>query len=256
MEKGKMNIAVLSARLIAVLLGIVLVVWGLTVHNGRSYHEGNYAAMALGGLLILGAFFEGALKRLLPRWCKIVLCCAFSLFALMLFALGLYGVYETATYDEDAAIVLGAGLIGERPGTVLQKRLDVAVEYAVKNPKALIIVSGGQGADEAIRESEAMYRYLVSKGVAKERIVQEGESVNTWQNVLNSKAILDQRFTDGYRVCIITTDYHALRSAIVAKRIGVEATRVNSGLYLHQYPTNVLREAMAVAHMLVFGSRQ
>ncbi len=56
--------------------------------------------------------------------------------------IALYGNIDTATYDEDVVIVLGAGISGETVSKKLAKRLDSAAAYHSKNPKALVIVCG------------------------------------------------------------------------------------------------------------------
>ena len=53
----------------------------------------------------------------------------------------------------DAVIVLGCGVRGERVSLTLARRLDAALAYLEENPKAYVVVSGGQGAGEDISEA-------------------------------------------------------------------------------------------------------
>ena len=80
-------------------------------------------------------------------------------------------------YDEDAIIVLGAGIRGEQVTRILANRLNTAIEYHKKNPSAKIIVTGdqGQGRREFIPESLAMKRYLIAIGIPEEIIFEENK---------------------------------------------------------------------------------
>lgn len=83
------------------------------------------------------------------------------------------GHNDTVKYDEDAVIVLGASVNGDKVSRTLEYRLDKTVEYSKKNPGALIIVSGGQGPQEDVTEGFAMEQYLIKKGIPQEKIIKE-----------------------------------------------------------------------------------
>ena len=102
--------------------------------------------------------------------------------------------HSTVTYKEDAIIVLGAAVHGKTPSRTLRYRLKKAVDYHEQNPDAIIIVSGGQGAQEDISEAEAMKIYLVENGVASNKIIKEDKSTSTAENFKFSKEILDETF--------------------------------------------------------------
>lgn len=72
-------------------------------------------------------------------------------------------------YPETACtvIVLGCRVKNGLPTRMLRKRLDCAFEYLNKNPESCCILSGGKGDDEIISEAEAMYRYLLNKGITQ-----------------------------------------------------------------------------------------
>ena len=53
-------------------------------------------------------------------------------------------------------VVLGAQVQGDQPSLTLKKRLDLALEYLTGHPQASVVVSGGQGADEAYTEASVM----------------------------------------------------------------------------------------------------
>ena len=128
-----------------------------------------------------------------------------------------YGQNNTATFNEDAVIVLGAAVWGENVSPVLRDRLHKVIEYHHANPNAIIVVAGGQGAG-LITEAEAMRRFLVEHGVPNEQIIKEDRSTNTFENISFAKEILDELLGEDYRVVIITNDFHAFRAVSMARR--------------------------------------
>lgn len=52
-----------------------------------------------------------------------------------------------------------------------------------ENTTAVCIVSGGKGDSENISEAEAMYRWLVDKGIDSSRIYKEDKSTSTVENI-------------------------------------------------------------------------
>ena len=48
----------------------------------------------------------------------------------MVAIIGFYGIIDDVTFNEDAAIVLGAGIKGEQVTRLLSYRLDKAAEYS------------------------------------------------------------------------------------------------------------------------------
>ena len=90
-----------------------------------------------------------------------------------------------------------------------------------------------------------MYRELVKAGISKERLYQEATSVNTRQNLENSKRILDDLGTVE-AVTIISSEFHLYRGRWWAEKLGYE----NYGYAAHTdwryLPTLFLREVIAV----------
>ncbi len=122
-------------------------------------------------------------------------------------------------------LILGAGVKGETPSITLSQRLDKAVEYINnQNSDFKIIVSGGKGKGEDISEAEAMKRYLTKNGI-KQEIIMEDKSTTTKENLIFSKEIIEKdsnRKIEDVGVKIITSDFHALRSNLIASNLGYE----------------------------------
>ena len=153
--------------------------------------------------------------------------------------------------DYDYIVVHGAGLSGTKPTPLLAARLDKAVElWEADHRRAVIIASGGQGADEEVSEAEAMRTYLVEeRGVPADAVIEEDRSTTTMENLRNSKAIMDARSGAGaYRAAVVTSDYHVFRTAEYAHKIGLAADGVGSRTARYFWPTAFIREYVAVSN--------
>lgn len=161
--------------------------------------------------------------------------------------------------NADYILVLGAGLKeGTMPTEILRNRLDVAVECIEKNNNSYIVVSGGQGEDEDIPEANAMSEYLQDKGVSKEKIIIEDQSRNTNQNFKFSKEKIEEhsnKSLDKVNVIIVTTDFHAFRSSILAKKNGyVNFDNNSSSTVWYLIPITYTREAFAIVKSVIFDN--
>ena len=126
----------------------------------------------------------------------------------------------------DVVIVLGAGVLGDKPTWTLVNRLECAAEYLHTYPNAMAVVSGGLGSRETLSEASVMKKYLVGKGVAPERILMEDRSTTTLENFEFSKKILDENLGDSYSVSYITNKFHVYRAGLIAKRKGLTASGI------------------------------
>lgn len=219
---------------------------------------GNTFLLNFGFFLAAGVyavFYERLIKMRLLNCCIII--AAVLYLGLGIFALT-YGRQDTATFYEDVAIVLGAGMRGEEVPPVLQSRLDMAVEYHFRNPSALIIVSGGQGPGDIVTEASAMARYLKENGVPTDLIVQEDRSHSTYQNMRRSKEILDEIFPHlpyGPQVTVITNDFHIYRAVRFTEIVGLQnATSFHGGTPLIALPGALVREVAAIVKMWLIGT--
>lgn len=158
----------------------------------------------------------------------------------------------------DYIIVLGAGLNNRNElSQTLRDRLNTALyclnEY---NNDSYIVVSGGQGEDEDMSEAEEMERYLLQKGVSKDRIIKENKSRNTFENFKFSKEKIEEHSNKELKdvsVKIVTTDFHAFRSKMLAKRNGYENIEVySSNTVNYLVPVFYTREAVALVKSYFF----
>jgi uncharacterized SAM-binding protein YcdF (DUF218 family) len=163
----------------------------------------------------------------------------------------LYGRMAAADLSADFVVVLGSGLKGgRRVPPLLASRLErgrqvyrTLVAHGASDP--LLIVSGGKGSDEHLTEAEAMARYLTERGFPTGRLILEDRSRTTEENLTFSKATMDQA-RPGSRCVIVTSNFHAFRAAIIARRLGVNGHVVGAPTAAYYWPTAMLREFAAV----------
>ena len=149
----------------------------------------------------------------------------------------------------DYIITLGAGIRSETVTPLLKGRLDKALEYFWKqdgNPK--LVVSGGQGPDEPVSEAYAMAKYLKSQHVSEDKIILEDQSTTTLQNMKFSKQKIEKDWKKSGmpKVIFATNNYHVLRSAIYARKAGLNANGVGSPTSFYFLPSALIREYIAL----------
>ncbi len=235
----------------AIVSGVLLLGNGLLMTFIANFSFGLVPVYGLGAVLTAyGVFFDKIKHRkILDVVLGVGLCVLISFGAF----LGIYGGNDTADYTEQTVIVLGCAVRGDRVSIALAKRLDKAYEYHLKNPDAVIIVSGGQGAQEDISEALAMKRYLVEKGVPEEKIIMEDKSTSTITNFKNSYDIMFERNLPVHSTVFVTNAFHVYRSAEYAESYGFkEIKHLGTDIIWYTVPMNYMREMLAVVKMWVF----
>ena len=166
------------------------------------------------------------------------------------------GEADNSAVPVDAVIVLGAGVNGETPSAALWSRIRAAEDYLEIHPDVPVVLSGGQGAGEAISEAEAMRRALWKEdGAENARLLLEERSTNTAENFRFSKALLEERGldTETATIAVVTNDFHCFRAHMIARRQGLKTIDVPAELPWWWLTANYyLREAFAVVKTSLF----
>lgn len=194
-------------------------------------------------------FVKGIYKKKLPAVIFSIASVAAAAFALLL-ALSLALVISgTGKTKENALtlVVLGCQVKGESPSLMLSERLDAAYAYLTENPESRCVVSGGQGADEAISEAECMFNYLTEKGIEEERIFLEDKSTSTYENLKFSKKVIENNALNA-KIGIVTNEFHEKRANMIARKLGIESFCVPARTAWFLKPTYYLREAFALIY--------
>jgi uncharacterized SAM-binding protein YcdF (DUF218 family) len=242
--------------LIPFLVAAYLVVNGVTMVRRESLRPANLVSLAVGlGILAVIGFrlatpLTGSGELVLSATIIMLLfayvsfqCVSFVLYAF------LYGRLSVPRHA-DFVVVLGSGLIdGGRVPPLLASRLDrglaVYRALAARGSDPMLIVSGGKGSDEQVSEADAMAGYLAARGFPADRIVREGRSESTEENLARSQAIMDQ-LRPGATCVVVTSNYHVFRTAMIARRLGVRGQVTGARTAGYYWPSATLREFAAV----------
>lgn len=239
-----------KAALITV--GTVLALNAVLMTITSNINAGIIVELLLGTVLMLYGFTLGKIK--LPKWLKTIFWSGISVLAVFIVFLFTYGISDNISGRENALIVLGSGIRGEQLTVGLKNRLDEAIECYEENNNLIIIVTGGQGAQEDITEALAMERYLLSCGIPQEKIIKEEKATSTYENFVYSKQILDSMLGNDYEIAFVTNDYHIYRAGSLAKIAGFEyTTHSHSSTMWYTVLPSCIRECMAVIKLWVFN---
>jgi uncharacterized SAM-binding protein YcdF (DUF218 family) len=101
-------------------------------------------------------------------------------------------------------------------------RVIYAAQLYRQQKAPIIILSGGRidWRGSGFAESEDMANILTSLGIPENVIIQESESLNTYQNAVNVKKILDARGIK--KVLLVTSAMHTPRSIKIFQRQGID----------------------------------
>ena len=207
------------------------------------------------GIIILVYYFSKKIMKKnmffykIFRYIKISSCIIFICFIIIEALIINYPKYNRNS--DDYIIVLGAGLDnGGVPNLILRERLDIAIKCMKENLAQYIVLSGGQGADESTSEAQAMSEYLQAKGIEKNKIILEDKSRDTNENLKYSKEKIEEfssKSISDIKVKIVTTDFHAFRSSILAKKNGYKNfDNYSSTMPWYFVPSTYARESIAV----------
>ncbi|MEC4816235.1 MAG: YdcF family protein [Scytonema sp. PMC 1069.18] len=131
--------------------------------------------------------------------------------------------------NAEAIVVLGGATksaFPPRPTVDLSEpgdRVIYAAQLYRQNKAPLIVLSGGRidWRGSGSSEAEDMATILTSIGIPAEAIVKEPDSLNTYQNAVYVKKILESRRIKS--VLLVTSAMHMPRSLLIFKRQGINA---------------------------------
>lgn len=146
--------------------------------------------------------------------------------------------------DYDYILVHGFDVQGEVIPPILRERLEKALELHQISGKKLVL-SGGKGSDRNLSEAMHMHNYLASLGVPEEEMILEERSATTVENLEFVQALLDADGEKHSYVCV-TSDYHVLRTIMLARRTGMEAQGVGSQTDFQHWVSAMIREYVAI----------
>lgn len=119
--------------------------------------------------------------------------------------------------DVDCILVLGCGIIDNRPGLMLKDRLDKGIELYNQNSAPKLLMSGDHG-QNGHDEVSVMKRYAINKGVSSSDIFMDHAGFSTYESMYRAKEIFRAQ-----KVIIVTQRYHMHRAIYIAQALGLEA---------------------------------
>jgi len=127
-------------------------------------------------------------------------------------------------------------VLGNSDRNVMKSRVDRAIEYYKSIPKyfydeslnmrfennVYILFSGGKSKKENISEAEIMNEMVSEIEIENNKRIFEYNSKNTYENLVNSKNIIQGLFKNGVadfnpNIVICTSKFHVQRSMLMAK---------------------------------------
>jgi len=154
----------------------------------------------------------------------------------------------------DAIVVLGGSVrpqVPPRPWVEVSEEGDRTIYGARlyqqgKAPK--VILSGGRigWLGGGSPESEDMATLIKALGVPAEDILQDPASLNTYENAVNVKQILEAN--DMSRILLVTSALHMPRSLLIFQKLGIEAIAAPTDFW---EPGPVETDAMPTARALI-----
>lgn len=123
-----------------------------------------------------------------------------------------------------AIVILGSGTPHCAASPTLVARLNEGIRLARQWPAARVVVSGGQGFGLPCREADIMADYLIAHGMAPNRVMREGKSTSTEENLRFSRMLLEQQGVNATdQLIVVTSDFHLMRAKWIARKVGLGA---------------------------------
>ncbi len=227
-------------------LAFLLIIAGLMLGFLFTGQDFNGTVLIFIGIVIL--LFNCAGKKL-KRFIALLLAIGIAYFIIIEVPI-VKSSHGDTSESADYLIVLGAAIYGKTPSLSMVERCDAAIDYLNDNPDCVAIVSGGQGNDEIVPEAKIMKRLLLDGGISEDRIIVEGNSSSTFENLKNSAVFIP----DGAAIAVCTSEYHIYRAKLIGNELGLELSGVPAQTRHISVRINYfIREAFGVTYLLIFG---
>lgn len=104
------------------------------------------------------------------------------------------------------------------PTKMTKAVIDLAYHWWRKFPQAKLIMSTGDNQGLGIANSGIMKTYALSLGIPEDKIIEEDKSLNTYENLLFCREIINK---EGFRQpTVVTLDLHSRRTVAIANKLG------------------------------------
>ncbi|MCW2961013.1 MAG: hypothetical protein JWM90_1400 [Thermoleophilia bacterium] len=121
------------------------------------------------------------------------------------------------TSDEHlAAIVLGAGLVGERPSAILDDRIEAATKLLEANRVDLLLMSG-DNTTEYYDEPTVMRRRAIELGARADQVAADYAGRRTWDTCMRARTVFGIE-----RAVVVTSAFHVDRAIATCRAAGID----------------------------------
>lgn len=249
-------VAMLSPILVLVLV-VALLVNGVITWRYEGASLANLLSLlaGLGIIVAVGFCLSSLILSTLAPWLVAIAAAVvigFGWLGFLLTAYLLYALVYPALWRRprpDFVVVHGSGLVRGQVARLLGSRIDAGIAcWQRAGGEIPLIMSGGQGPDEPRSEAAAMAEYALARGVPASAILIEDRSRTTEENLAFSRDLVRERLGEQARGVSVTSDYHVLRTAALARDIGfdVQVASARSALYFRV--NAFLREFVALIY--------
>ena len=219
-------------RVLLTLIGSVMIVDCAILIAVGKINFGSVAPFLLGMIFVAhGIFWRTTIRFIYQhRWLKYFWYGLWMMFFIWLLSFGMFILAlqqqmkqgANSVPEVAAIIVLGSGTVAGKPTPTLAKRLDTAAPIINLQKSALVITSGGIGFGQAHSEASIMATYLYDTyDIPIKRILQEGRSTSTVENIIYSQELLAAKgISIKSPIAIVTSDFHTIRAATIARHQG------------------------------------
>jgi uncharacterized SAM-binding protein YcdF (DUF218 family) len=183
----------------------------------------------LGALLLLTRWAKVGRSLLVASTLLLALCGFTPVGNLLMYPLeSRFPPWDASHGAPDGIVVLGGGIDpdvsaahGEAAFSSSGGRIISAAMLAHRFPNARILYSGGSAnfvGDASAREADYAVKTFEGLGIAKERLIIERDSRNTFENAEFSKKLADPK--PGERWLLLTSAFHMPRSIGIFRKVG------------------------------------
>ncbi len=120
---------------------------------------------------------------------------------------------EELGYSVDAVLILGASVQWLQLSPILQDRVETAIQLYQRQKALKIIVSWDNG-KRYYNEVDAMYTYLINRGIPSQDIILDTWGYNTFLSIANTK-----KLTWIQTIAISTQEFHLPRAIFIAQSL-------------------------------------
>ncbi len=122
--------------------------------------------------------------------------------------------------DADCIVILGCGIINNKPGLMLKDRLDRGIELYNQKSAPKIIMSGDHG-QQGYDEVNVMKSYALENKVPSQDVFMDHAGFSTYESMYRAKVIFEAE-----KIIIVTQEYHLPRAIYIAEALGLDAVGV------------------------------